>query len=398
MDFNLSEEQEMLRNSAARYLKEKCDFVARDRTLNAGLAMEPVSWQDFADFGWLGISLPESTGGLACSFVEQSVLMEEFGRAMALSPYLSAIVLCGRIIDQASAFGGRDVLLRRICDGSSQLSFAHSESVARYDGTSVSETVAQRVGDGFELRGHKMMCLGAPSAQHFIVSAEVEGETDGGFALFLVDAQVQGLTVDVYALIDGSHAGDLTFDGVHVRLSDMVAPPAIAGRVASDALDRAALATVSEMLGCMEAVTDITAAHIKTRTQFGKPLGAFQVLQHQMAEVFVELQETRSILYSAIASLDAKDAARQASISAAKAYAGSAARFVGQRGIQLHGGIGITEETQVGHYYKRIVCLERLFGDSSFHLERFAKLSQVERAAREQLANEPRTKTPLIAS
>jgi alkylation response protein AidB-like acyl-CoA dehydrogenase len=214
--------------------------------------------------------------------------------------------------------------------------------------------------------------LGGPSADLLIVSAAVGDDRQGRFALYLVDPRAPGVSMHHYPLIDYSRASDVRLQDVRVAPEAMLIGPNNAFAALEEATDLATLATVAEALGCMEAILQLTSGHLSTRVQFGQPLGKFQALQHRMAEMFIEVQETRSILYQGISNLDKGDAERRIAVSAAKAYAGNAGKLVGAHGIQLHGGIGVTEEARVGHYYKQLILLEKLFGDCDYHVNRFA--------------------------
>jgi alkylation response protein AidB-like acyl-CoA dehydrogenase len=224
-------------------------------------------------------------------------------------------------------------------------------------------------GNGYVLDGVKTLAFDAPSADQFIVSARF----GNGFALFLVPRDADGVSVNAYPLIDGSRAADIEFRSVRLPGSALLVDPSRALDVLEEAVDRTVLAQVAEALGAMEAVLEITNAYIKQRVQFGQPIGKFQALQHRMAEMFVEVQETRSILYRGLALLEAPVAERKRAISAAKVVASNAARFVGAQGIQLHGGIGMTDEYAVGHYYKKLIAFEKRFGDTEFHVARYLR-------------------------
>ena len=367
MDFNLTDEQQMLRESASRFVREQYGFEARRKwTADGGWSRE--RWGQYAEMGWLSLSIPESLGGLGCSFVETALVAEEMGRGIALEPFVGCVVLAARLIERADAPGlgtQREALLAGIADGSAITLLAHSEPGSRFELDSV-KTQARATASGWVIDGAKMMVPGAPTAAHFIVSARLEGQ---GIGLFLVHREA--VVLQAYPLIDGTWAGDIELHGVAVGKDAMLAAPGAALPLLEEAMDRAALAQVAEGLGCMEAVLALTSEYLKTRQQFGQPIGKFQALQHRMSEMFVEVQETRSILYRGIAHLDDAPAARKQAVSAAKVMLGSAGRFVGGQGIQLHGGIGVTDEYQVGHYYKRLLALEKLYGDSDWHLDRF---------------------------
>lgn len=369
MDFNLTQEQHMLRESASRFVREQYGFEARRRWAAAD-GWSPDCWSQYAELGWLGLAIPEEYGGLGCGFVETALIAEELGRGMVLEPYVSCTVLAARLIERSDATGieaRHSALLADIANGTAVVLFAHSEPAGRFEPDGVGLR-ARRQGDGWLLDGSKFMVAGAPAATHFIVSARIDRQ---GVALFLVPREL--LDLQMYPLIDGTRAADFELRELALGADALLALPGSAEALLEEAQDRAALAHVAEALGCMEAVMDLSSEYLKTRQQFGQPIGRFQALQHRMAEMFVEVQETRSILYRGIAHLDAAPAARRHAVSAAKVMLGSAGRFVGGQGIQLHGGIGMTDEYQVGHYYKRLLTLEKLCGDSDWHLDRMAR-------------------------
>lgn len=369
MDFDLTDEQQMLRESASRFVREQYGFEARRRWAQAD-GWSPGCWTAYAEMGWLGLALPEEQGGLGCGFVETAIVAEELGRGMVLEPYVGCAVLAARLIERGDgqAFAPqREALLGGIASGAAIVLLAHAEPASRFELDCVA-TRARRHAGGWLLDGAKLSVPGAHAATHFIVSARMEGE---GTGLFVVPRELAQL--HAYPLIDGTQAADVVLREVAVRAGALLATPACAEELLDEAQDRAALAQVAEALGCMEAVMDLASDYLKTRQQFGQPIGRFQALQHRMAEMFVEVQETRSILYRGIAHLDGAPAARRQAVSAAKVMLGSAGRFVGAQGIQLHGGIGMTDEYQIGHYYKRLLVLEKLYGDSDWHLDRFIR-------------------------
>jgi alkylation response protein AidB-like acyl-CoA dehydrogenase len=302
--------------------------------------------------------------------VETALVAEELGRGMVLEPYIGCAVLAARLIERGDAPGcaaQREALLPGIAEGNAIGLLANSEAASRFELDWVG-TRARRHGDGWLLDGAKLLVAGAPAATHFIVSAHVDRE---GMALFLVPRKA--VQLHVYPLIDGTQGADLELRELLLPADALLAQPGRAEALLEEAQDRAALAQVAEGLGCMEAVLELASEYLKTRQQFGQPIGRFQALQHRMAEMFVEVQETRSILYRGIAHLEAAPASRRVAVSAAKVMLGSAGRFVGGQGIQLHGGIGMTDEYQVGHYYKRLLTLEKTYGDSDWHLDRMVR-------------------------
>ena len=367
MNFNLTDEQQMLRDAVRRFAAERYTFDARRRLLENADGFSKENWSSYAELGWLALGLPEDVGGLNCSFVETALVMEEFGRVLALEPYASSAILCARIIDASGNVGQRTSLLPAIGEGRLRMALAHSEADSRYSLATVQATAAKSVDDGYVLDGVKTLAFDAPAADQLIVSAAL----DGGFGLFLVPAETRGVSLSPYPLIDGTRAADVELKAVRLPRPALLVDSSQALGVLEEAIDRTVLALVAEALGAMEAVLEITNAYIKQRVQFGQPIGKFQALQHRMAEMFVEVQETRSILYRGMALLESAPAERQRAISAAKVVAGNAAKFVGAQGIQLHGGIGMTEEYAVGHYYKKLIAFEKRFGDTEFHITRY---------------------------
>jgi alkylation response protein AidB-like acyl-CoA dehydrogenase len=372
MDFNLSDEQQMLRDGAHRYLAEHYDFEARNALVACAAGFGEEHWRQFADLGWLAIGLPEEVGGLGFSFIETTLIAEEMGRRLVVEPYASTAILGARLVDRSGNAAIRMELLPLVAQGSLRLALAHSENESRYDRSRVA-TKARRTSDGYEIVGRKLMAFDAPSAHKLIVSAVLD--ESGEFALFIVDRATPGITLEPYPLIDGTRAADVAFASVKVADSALLVPPERGLEVLDEALDRLLLARVAEALGGMETVLDLTRDHLKSRVQFGQPLGKFQALQHRMAEMFVEVQETRSILFRGLAYIDAPAEERRAAVSAARIVAIEAGRIVGGQGIQLHGGVGMTEEYQIGHYFKRLLALEKAYGDSEYHLQQLARSS-----------------------
>lgn len=375
MDFNFSEEQLMLKDGAERYVQQEYGFDARTRIAAGQEGFSREHWRAYAELGWLGLTLPEDVGGLGCSFVEMAIVMEALGRAMALEPIVQTALLCATIIERGDARHQRDVLLPAVIEGKLLLSLADSEAGSRYQVGCAARTHARKTGSGYLISGAKTLVLAGASADRLLVSARMEG-TSQGPGLFLVDRRAAGVTCRPYRLLDGSRAADIDLHDVEVDDAALIVGPQCSLEVLTEATEFAALAGVAESLGMMEAVMAITAQYIKGRSQFGQVLGKFQALQHRMAEMFVATQEARSMLYCGIAHLDRPAAQRSRVISAAKAVAGRANRFVCAQGIQLHGGMGLTEEYPVGHYFRKMTMMEKMFGDIDFHLERVAASSR----------------------
>lgn len=368
MDFNLTEEQQMLRDGAERFVREQYDFETRRALAKTGGGFNGKNWQQFAELGWLALGLPEDCGGFGFDFVETAILMQELGRGLVLEPVVSSAVLCARIIDRAGNETHRQELLSQIAEGALRIALAHSERESRFNLDSVSATV-ELASDGYSLNGVKFMAFDAPLAKKLIVSAKTSGAQ--GFALFLVDMQAEGISVADYSLIDGTRAADIRFENVVLPNDALLADAGHALEVLEEAVDRAIMAQVAEAIGAMEAIMEITAEYLKDRKQFGQAIGKFQALQHRMAEMLTHVENARSMLYRGLAYLDGDARARKAAVSSAKAVAAEAAKFVSAQGIQLHGGIGLTDEYSISHYFKKLTVFEKAYGDIDHHTGRY---------------------------
>jgi len=350
VDFTLSPEQLLIKDSVARYA--------------AGAHAGTEKWPQFAELGWLAIGAPDDLGGFGGP-IETLLLMEQFGRGLVTSPYVAQVVLAGQILRAAD----RTELLERLVEGTERFAVAYEEPHARYD-PAVVKTSAVREGDAYVLRGTKVRVLDASTANTLIVSARTGDE----ISLFAVPADAANVTLEKYASEDGYDVANVRLDGVRVDAAQLVGPLGGGLALLDRALDHATAALCAEGLGLMSLMLEATVEYTKQRQQFGVPIGSFQALQHRMAEMFIEVELARSMAYLAAMTLDdhTEDAvARRRGISAAKVQIAKSGRFVAQNAIQLHGGIGMSEEYKVGHYFKRITMVERLLGDADFHLRRY---------------------------
>ena len=373
MDFRLSEEQEMLRDGAQRFVQQHYDFEQRKPIVASAAGFSESHWATMAELGWSALNVPEDAGGLGFSFVETTLLMEAFGAGLVLEPFATTAVLAARIAERSPAGEARSALLSAIADGSARVALAHAEAGGRVDPSRLT-SVARRTANGWTLTGTKMLALDGGSANRYLVSAAV-GET-GGLGLFLVDRATPGVTVHAYPLVDATRAADLEFADVSLPATSLLAgPEADAVALLDEALDRFLLAKVADALGAMETALAISAEYVKSRVQFGQALIKFQATQHRLAEMFVEVQEVRSILYCGLAHLDADPAARRKAIAAATVVTAGAGRLVGDLAVQMHGGIGMTDEYRIGHYYKRLLAFWLLFGGTQEQLARLAASS-----------------------
>jgi len=371
MDFELSEEQQMLRDGVSRFVKQHYSFDARRQIAASGSGFSDQRWQNFAELGWLALTLPEECGGLGCGPVETAIIAEQFGSALVLEPYAANAVQAAWILAQAGDVGVRSSRLKALGEGRLRAAIAHAEPGARYRSAALA-TLARPEGSGFRISGAKQLVCHAQTADQLIVSARTD--RGPGVALLLVDRDAPGVRLRPYRLLDATPAADIELENVRVEASAQLADATRGADVLDESFDRLLLAEVAYALGAMECVLETTAEYVAARVQFGQPLIKFQATQHRLAEMFVEVQEVRSIMYCALAHLDADPATRTRMISAAKAVTAQAGRLVGGLGIQLHGGIGMTDEYRIGHYFKHLVVFEKLCGDTEHHLMRFAEL------------------------
>ena len=364
MDLRLTDEQQMLRDGLTRFVQDNYSFEKRVPLVTSALGFSDAHWKTFAELGWLALGLPEETGGIECSFIEQALVMEAFGSGLVLEPYASNIILSARVLERCDNVALRRETLSAMTQGTLRVALAHSEQQARYELKDIRTTAVESEG-GYVLRGTKFLIPDAASADKLIVSAVL----GSSIVLFLVDRSAPGLTLHPYRLLDDTFAADVALENVHVSTADLLKSADVI-EILEEARDRFILAKVAESLGGLERVLQISIDYVKSRAQFGQTLIKFQATQHRLAEMFTEIQQTRSILYCGLANIDGEPRARRRAVSAAKVVASHAGRVVGGLAIQMHGGIGMTEEYSVGHYFKRFVTTEKLFGDADFHLSR----------------------------
>ena len=382
MNFDFTEEQLALGDSLRRYLRNEYGFEQRQRHARSELGYSEAAWRTYAEMGLLAVAFPEEVGGLGGGMVDVMGVMQALGSSLALEPFVSTVVLCGSLIDAAGSAQQRRELLALIGAGELKIALAHFEPGRRYGVESVS-TSAERHGDGFRLRGHKSVVLDAPSADTLIVSARIQdrhhiqdaANGEGPVALFLVNPKSPGVTVRPYVTHDGARAADVFLDQVEVPAAARLGPQADADAASAlhHALDLANIALCCEAVGIMAALNANTLDYVKTRKQFGVPIGSFQVIQHRLADMIVAKEQADAITTLAAArAADAEPAERSRLASAAKALVCQQARFVGQQAVQLHGGMGLAYEYSTGHYFKRLTTIGLTFGDADTHLARFS--------------------------
>jgi pimeloyl-CoA dehydrogenase small subunit len=374
MDFELSEEQRLLRDSVDRLLADHYGFDKRRAYLAEPEGWSRALWSHYAELGLLGLPFAESDGGFGGSAVDVMLVMEAFGRVLALEPYLASVVLAGTALRLAGNEAQRAAILPRVAAGELILAFAHGERQARYDLPDVLTTARPSAG-GWMLEGAKSVVAHGDSAQRLVVSARTAGDRDDpqGVTLFLVDAAANGVARRGYALRDGTRAAEIALSGVQVGPQDVLGEPGMAMPVIARVVEAGIAATAAEAVGAMETMQAMTLEYLKTRVQFGRPIGQNQALQHRAAEMLMALEQGRSMAMLAAMMVEEPEASERAhNIAMAKVGVGQAAKFVSQNAIQLHGGIGMTEEYAVGHYFRRVMVIEHSFGDTAHHLSRLA--------------------------
>jgi alkylation response protein AidB-like acyl-CoA dehydrogenase len=374
MDLSLSEEQQLLKDSAARFVQDRYSVERKRQLRDTATGFDAENWRQFAELGWLALPFAEEDGGFAGSSLDVAVLMEEFGRGLVAEPYLVNIAICGAFL-KAGTGAQREALLPALISGESQWAFAFAEPQGRYNLSNIQLT-AEASESGWVLNGSKISVLNGGAAQKLIVSARTAGEPGDseGISLFLVDAASTGISRREYPLVDGSAGADISFENVQLQQGDLLGELHQAMPLIEDVMAQAIVAMGAEAVGAMDALLEQTVEYTKTREQFGQPIGSFQALQHRMADMYLQCQAMRSLLYyAAIARDENRDDKLQAA-SALKVKLGDAGRFVSQQAVQLHGGIGMTDELGIGHYLKRLLLLNSLFGDSEYHLGKYAGL------------------------
>jgi len=375
MDFSFTEEQSMLRDTVASYLQDAYGFDARRAAVQAEPGWRPQVWKAFADeLGILGATFPESLGGLGGGATETMIIMEEFGKALVVEPYLGTVVIGGGFLKHAGHSRAAE-LIGRIVAGDAVMAFAWAEPQGRYNLADL-KTTAAKAGSGYVLNGHKAVVVGAPWASHLIVTARTGGGQRDvqGVSVFLVDAGARGLSRRDYPTIDGARASEVTLENVQVPAEALIGVADQGLPLVERVVDEAIAATCAEACGVFRRLHEGTVEYTKQRKQFGQPISQFQVLQHRMVDMFIQLEQSISMTYLATIRLS-EDAERAKATAAAKVQIGKAARFIGQNAIQLHGGMGMTDELAIGHYFKRATVIESAFGSTDHHLARYEALS-----------------------
>ncbi len=372
MDFDPSDDQRLLVESVSRMLGDTYSFAQRKGYMALPEGYSPAVWAQFAEQGLLGLPFAEEYGGFGGTAQEVMLVMQAFGRVLVLEPYFPTVVLCGTALNVAGSAAQKTALIPAIAEGHLKMAFAHSERQARYDLSDV-VTTAKQTASGWVLDGSKTVVSHGEAADKIIVSARTSGDRyeEDGLSLFIVDAHASGVAMRGYVSRDDTRAADISLSNVTDAelLGEVGGGLAIIQRV----VEAGIAASAGETVGAMEAMNEMTLEYSKTRVQFGNPIGTYQVVQHRMADMFMMQEQGRSMAMLATMSIDNPDAASRAhDIALAKVGIGQAGRYVSQSAVQMHGGIGMTEEYAVGHYFRRCMVIERLFGDPAYYLNKLA--------------------------
>jgi pimeloyl-CoA dehydrogenase small subunit len=374
MDFEPSDDQRLLLESVSRLLADNYSFAQRKTYLAEPGGYSPGMWTKFAELGLLGLPFAEEYGGFGGGAQEVMLVMQAFGRVLVLEPFLPTVVFGGTAIQTGGSDAQKKQLLPAIAEGSLKLAFAHGERQARYDLTDV-VTTAKRNGSGWLLDGSKVVVSHGETADKLIVSARTGGERhdEEGITLFLVDASAQGVARRGYATRDETRAADVSLSNVSVTDANVLGEVGKGIAIIEKIVEAGIAATAAETVGAMEAMNEMTLEYSKTRVQFGQPIGSYQVVQHRLADMFMAQEQGRSMAMLATMSVENEDdEERRHDLALAKVGIGQAGRYVSQSAVQMHGGIGMTEEYAVGHYFRRCMVIERLFGDPAYYLQRLA--------------------------
>jgi len=375
MDFDLSEEQRLLKESVDGLLTDSYDFEQRKKYMKEKGGWSRAVWGKLAEQGLLGLPFAEEDGGFGGGGVEIGIVMEALGKALVLEPYLATVVIGGGFLRHGGSAKQKAAHVPGIVDGSKTLAFAQLEKNSRYDLHDVA-TTAKKKGSGWVIDGEKFVVLNGENADTLIVTARTKGDRrdKSGVGVFLVPANAKGVTKKSYPTQDGLHAADISLTGVEVGADAAIGDPENALPLIERVVDDARIALCAEAVGLMDESLKTTVEYIKTRKQFGVAIGTFQSLQHRASDMFVALEQARSMSMFATMAMDFEDPKERAkAVAAAKVQIGKSGKFVGQQSIQLHGGIGMTQEAKIGHYFKRLTMIENTFGDTEYQTRRVSE-------------------------
>lgn len=377
MDFNFTEEQDMVRDGLTRLVREQYDYDTRSGVIESEAGWRPEVWRQLAELGILGMPFSEADGGFGGGSIDAMVVMEEFGKGLVVEPFVPTVVCAGGFLKHAGTDAQKEEHIGGIVAGERIFAFAYAEPRGRYDYADL-QTTAKADGGGYVLNGHKAVVIGAPWATHLIVTARTAGEQRDrdGISVFVIDKSADGVVARDYPTVDGRRASEVYFENVALSADALIGAEGAGLPLIEQVTDEAIAAQCAEACGAMKTAHAMTLDYSKTRKQFGVPIGKFQVLQHRMVDMFTEYEQSVSMTYLATLKLDASERERKLAVSAAKIRVGQAARFIGEEAIQIHGGMGMTDELAIGHYFKRLTIFDSEFGNVDHHMKRHVALSK----------------------
>ena len=362
MNLNYSEEQTMLREQIQKFCETEYDFYKREDIVKSEKDFDENVWSLFAEQGWLSMPFSEESGGFGFGPVELSVLFEEFGKALVIEPYLSTVVLSGTLLDKSN-YSEKLEVIEAICSGSMHVSLAYAEAAKSYEYDSPSCSISD-----MKLNGTKTLVLNGANAKKLIVSCMKDNELN----LVLVDSSAKGISLNSFATIDGQSCSEISFEKVEIDNSNIIASGDNATDLLMNTINLATLCVSAEAVGCMESCYFKTLEYTKGREQFGQPISNFQVLQHRMVDMFIESELSKSLLIKAMLEVTNNSDDMYKHVSALKSYIGKSGKLSAKEAVQLHGGMGVSEELMIGHYLKKMISIDALFGNSDFHLRKIA--------------------------
>ncbi len=376
MDFNFTEEQDMVRDGLSRMVREQYDWETRRKAIESEAGWRPEVWSQLAELGILGMPFGEEVGGFGGGAIDSMIIMEEFGKGLVVEPFVPTIVCAGGFLKHAGTEAQKEEHLAAIIGGERIFAFAYAEPRGRYDYADL-ETTARKEGDSYTLNGHKAVVIGAPWASHLVMTARTSGERRDrdGVSVFVVDKSADGVVTRDYETVDGRRASEVYFENVSVPADALIGEEGGGLPLIELVTDEAIAAQCAEACGAMKVAHAMTLEYSKQRKQFGVPIGKFQVLQHRMVDMYTAYESSVSLTYLATLKLGADEAERKRNVSAAKVGVGQAARLIGQEAVQIHGGNGVTDEYAIGHYFKRLTIFENEFGNTDHHMKRHVALS-----------------------
>ncbi len=363
MNLDYNDEQNMLREQIQKFCESEYDFYKREEIVKSSNDFDENVWNLFAEQGWLSMPFSEQSGGLGFGPIELSILFEEFGKALVIEPYLSTVVLSGTLLDK-STFSEKNDLIEKICAGSIHISLAYAEVDNGYDYLNPSTTLDSK----FVLNGTKTLVLNGSNAEKIIVTCT----NDDTLNIVVLDANTPGVSINSFSTVDGQSCSEISFENVKLDKSNIIATGDDAENLLKETINLATLCICAEAVGCMESCYHKTLEYTKGREQFGQPISGFQVLQHRMVDMFIESELAKSLLIKAMLEVNNRSDEMYKHVSALKSYVGKSGKLSAKEAVQLHGGMGVSEEMMIGHYLKKMISIDALFGNADYHLKTFS--------------------------